>query len=845
MLNRKDTPKTVNFKRGLELLTILSLLFAVCLLPLTPSTILAAAQITVPDFEMQPVFKGWHRDREWVVLDIKLKNGAQMWRGQVSTTLTYAPGNEYSYSREVSLAANEQTQFFFYFLPTRYEPHYDIVLRDFNGQVVATKQLELDLINRTDYLIGVLTNSEKLNSNLLPKPGIIKVGTLERRTIIIPLTPADLPDQSETLRTLDALLLADLDYKALTATQWRTLESWVEEGGHLWLSGGANYQQLSANLNPALVPAQTQARVNAGQLTILFLPDNLRTVLTLANSEIQQLKLQVNTFVISRQEGDTLDGWPLVVSRPVGRGVVVATAFDLLQPPFSEMGKAASIWEALVYNTTTDQGYVFLKQELFEKDFVPRQLVKLPPPEKISLFWLVLILAGGWLIAGVGSLVLFKKFGRALLSISASGLLLVAALVLSWQIGASLTTRSVNLSRVSFLSFYAENIPVAIRTFNLSTYPDSQEYNLKFESQPSAPAGWLYRPQQIILPVSQTQAIPPQFFAQGEQAGFAPVRSSSNQGKNVQSFTGHSNIQGTLPIEASLAVLSDGRGLIGSLKNNSAWDLKEVVLVLGNNYLALGNMARGDYRQVLFNFSNRANFLPSQSIDAEQYGVDSKLDDQSQWLNKLRWTSLNAAYLSGQFAPMYQNSNLYFTAWLDDEAATKLVGGVKTADNLPLQMRDYALLIKPLPFGYQANDNQQKIIVPSASLASTNLNAVNVSYATDGSAKISNGGSVLLQYRLPTQVAFTPTRLSVLIKARRGDDSQTQYNPALEIYNWTRQSWETIANQDDKRNRIDLTGAIVPAYIEPGGNFIRLRATVKQGFYTIQQLNIELEGKRL
>jgi hypothetical protein len=340
-------------------------------------------------------------------------------------------------------------------------------------------------------------------------------------------------------------------------------------------------------------------------------------------------------------------------------------------------------------------------------------------------------------------------------------------------------------------------------------------------------------------------------FVQERVPATALIQSAFNQGQ-FQAYGSEGMLDTQLPIESNLSVLPDANGLGGTITNSSSWNLTDVTLVLGDNYLYLGNLPAREHRKVTFSFKRQPNLFPRQNVEMGLYGAtiasaDSTSDTnetQDLWQRNLRWTMLNTAYLNGRFSALYQSYSLYLTGWLEGTSVSELVGTTNVTDGLKMRQQNFAFLIKPLPFSYQPDSNQTQILIPAPVLVPNHLSSSNTSPSPDGSGniKLSPGSSMVLQYRLPAQLNMQATRLSFFVMSRREDRNGPVATPQLEIFDWNRQSWEVITNQGDTRQQIDLTNPTVSSFIEPIGGFIRIRVSTKSDLYLLQQLNIEVQG---
>lgn len=824
---------------------LLSLFLATGLTPLEASPL---NQPAFPDFKVQPLFDGNYRDGSWVALNISVRTTSRPFQGEVRAVLPYTSQSFYTYSHQVDLPANAESHFFFYMLPTRSEPNFDITLYSSSNQQVARKAVQLHLLSTWDYLVGILTDQDK---PALPSPGIIKVRQNDTRTLFVPITPGQLPDRSDALSSVDAVLVGKLDPASIRPEQWRTLAGWVQEGGRLWFSGANSFAALNGTADSALLAARSQGTLELNQLAVRILPDTVLPPLKTNDGQtiqVQRLVPQPGAQIIMRQEGGQ-DELPLVVGRALGQGSLIATAFDLTAPPFSEPQTTNAVWSAIADASNPGPDHAFLRQDFFKVDRLPSQISVRPPldfPDPLVL------LVGWWLyvlIIAPGGYYVFRKLDRPLLALVAIPLVSLVGGFLLWQVGSRQAASEINLTRVAVAAFYDDNAPVEVKTMGVSSGP-SASYTLELNSPAQSGTGWLYRPQTLVLPDPKMQSAPPALFVQGASPWQGQLQSVLTPEGKLQGFSGQGTVEGRLNIEANLVVLPDASGVAGTLRNTGNFSLSDVTLVLGNNYFYLGTLLGGEQRQIHFSFEQKANFLPDKSIDTDLYGanianLDTALANNKieQWERNLRWITLNAAYLNGRFSERYQNYSLFLTGWLNETDASQLIGNITSPEGLKVRQDDFALVVKPLPFSYRPNSKTRQVLVPSATLVANRSASVNISPDSDGNLKIGPDGSMLLQYRLPPQLNLKPDRFTFFIKSGRGEVGGPQADPRLEIYNWNRQSWEVITEQGDGRNRLDFTTSDLSSYLEPTGGFIRLRASSKDQSLVLQQLNLEVEGE--
>ncbi|HEX2909247.1 MAG TPA: hypothetical protein VH186_00460 [Chloroflexia bacterium] len=838
------------FRAVIQFVCALLIVLLVCL-PSTATTTYAQANPKPPAFKVQTLVKGYYRDGNWVTLAVSLQNGPQPWRGEVRALLPYDPQTFYNYARNVNLAAGASLDFNLQILPTHYEPHFDVNLYDENGNQVASQKVSLLPVLNTDYLIGVL--SEPNDPSTVPYPGVFRIRPNETRTVFEPVPASLLTDQSIGLTNVNALLLGNVKPEQLTGKQWQNLLGWVEQGGRLWISGGPQFARLSQFLGPGALPALSEGTFNLNRLSGKALPDTNLPILDGQNFNLQKLVPTAAGRVTMLQSGNI----PLVAGRALGRGSVVVTAFDLLSPPFTEPDKANNYWSIIADTSDPSLEHVFLKQNLFEMPDILRQVIAQPSRNIPDPTWLLAALFAYIGLMLVGFYYFVRKRNKTLMIYWIGPLLSVMLGWLVWFAASNLGAGEVQINRVAIVAYPADNdsSPATVTSFFTSAgLQRDAETKLQINNPSQITGSMLYRPQNPTFDGGMLQAKPPTIIRQDGASEPSVIESLPAAPTYVQVFAGQGTLESQLNIEAQVAVEPDGNGLIGTIANHSPYSLADVALVLGDNYLYLGDFPAGATQRVEFPFKKLPGFLPRQSIDPNMYSANISAEDPiskntsytyEQWQNNLAWTTLNASYLSGQFSSQYESYSLYITGWLREEAAEKLLGQVKNAGSGTLRQHNAALLLKPLPISYQPAQNSSTVLVPAASLVSVRSNDVRITPEIEGDLKIGKEGSTTLQFRLPPQTKMLPSRLSLFVESESQANPGSHTNPQIEIFDWTTQKWVLIAKMDDQRSRYNLTGPEISNFLEPVGGFVRIRASALNGSYRLTQLNLEIEGQKL
>ena len=203
------------------------------LLLVSPSAL--AAQTGGITLQVEPFFNGHYKYGEWLPLRVTVTNPGAALDAHVRVDLSQS-GGDTAWLVPVELPSGAQKQFTLYVLPPSFAQIARV--RVLNGtQELAKQDAPLTTHQNSDYLVGIIApNTESFN----PISGMTLTGGVPRIVRMLPLTLNDLPDRTEGLRALDALVVTDTDTSALSPAQTRALSSWVQQGGRLVLGGGAS-----------------------------------------------------------------------------------------------------------------------------------------------------------------------------------------------------------------------------------------------------------------------------------------------------------------------------------------------------------------------------------------------------------------------------------------------------------------------------------------------------------------------------------------------------------------------------------------------------------------------------
>jgi hypothetical protein len=244
--------------------------------------------------------------------------------------------------------------------------------------VVASAEVTLTQHEPTTPVMLVASSDQSLLRGIVWQPGV--TGSAEVHHVVL----EQLSPRAAALQGFDVLVIHGIDTGVLDQAQRDAIGDWVMLGGHLVISGGGDPRALSgfADLAPVVITGVGRgslARLTAVAPGSAALPDDVALS-------------QVTPAPQARAWPATGD---LVYSRPVGRGAVHVTRFDLAQ--LRGWDGSAAFWSQLV--PLADRDSLGVRER---SDFTPPLVsglalaeLQLPGVGSVALFFLLYLIAVG------------------------------------------------------------------------------------------------------------------------------------------------------------------------------------------------------------------------------------------------------------------------------------------------------------------------------------------------------------------------------------------------------------------------------------------------------------------
>lgn len=572
--------------RTFLLLLILAFLFAAALPSGGVSP--ARAQGPAPQIQAEAAFDGYFKYGEWLPVWVNLTNQGADVDGEVRVRVQRSFAAT-TFAVPVSLPSGARKRVPVYVLPNNFTREIEVQYVA-EGQALASQRVTVRPQANISFLVGIIAPRQGAMSQV---QGVELPGTA-RPLVLLDFPLASLPDRVEGLRSLDVLILNDVDTSTLTPAQVETLEAWVQAGGRLVLGGGAGAQQVASGFPESLLPLRPAGSVELQTA-------DLESLAGYAGTDPVLTPGPFLAATGSLLQGEVLAGspqLPLVVERRLGNGAVDFIAMDLSVAPFEGWSGTTAFWEAIL-------GPGSAYPDGLPPDMSPRQLrsssmpyaltnmpvLDLPSVRSLSLLLVFYIL----LVGPVNYLVLRwrKRLHWAWVTIPLVTVIFSAG---AFSLGYSLRGSDIIVNKIAMVEL-AESGVARVTSYLGLFSPGSQSYEVAVEGDSllSPVAGY----DDPWAPVPSGGAATEMVFVQGEPG---EVRGLTVDQWSLQSFMSEDVWPDFGQVTADLTI-KDGV-VTGTVRNDTGYTLTDAVVILRRQFVRIGDLAPGQEAEVNLSWRN-------------------------------------------------------------------------------------------------------------------------------------------------------------------------------------------------------------------------------------------------
>ena len=730
-----------------------------------PSAALAQEPLPIR-VEVEVGFDGNARIGNWTPVAVQMENQGPDFAGEVH--VLGRRDQSVRYVADIVLPKNSRKRLILYvpYLVGTPRLHVELVS---GGKAVASLETRVNLVGETDLFVGVVgqrTGAWNLLTTL-DLPGE------SRQVVVVPISPDSFPQRTEGLEAFDIIVLGDADVQALSSEMLDSLEGWVAGGGTLVLPGGP---QAGANLRG--LPEQLMPVVIAGSAEL----ENTSALERLGREPFPAtfpLQVSVSRAVSGRvlaQEGEV----PLAVLGRYGQGGALFLAFDPAAQPLAGWVGMPRMLKELLFQSLPPSLILSDQAQRGDPPGAMSQgsyssynaVSNLPALELPSINLLLGLIAGYIVLAGPVNYVALRRLRRP-------GLMWVTIPVLVLLFSGSayfLAVRAkgtdVQGSAVSVIHLADDTSWAQVRRMVGVMAPGRGDYRI-VDSGRALAASW-----------------------DGDGGGFrGSDRSSGDIGVKIRNVEERSELEllrmeqwtmrshlnyGVQRMEEALSydLYTDGRSLKGTVTNESATALKQVLLFTDGPVEDLGALGPGDTANVDIQLVASAGGQPGWREKLGQVGSSSR-SDPNERRQQRRLRDLAEEALESFYADSPGGLSHPIVAWTDEIPMGITVNEVEAAGP------SLTLFVKPVTPRIQG----------SFSLAGGLLlgRVVNVEGQVSGEGPgevvLSSGSAITFQFELPSDVQEID-RAALYVPFGRGFSPTAQSVEVL-AYHWKDDAWES------------------------------------------------------
>lgn len=778
--------------RGIPLAAwIFVLVFAWTFAGVSPAGAQAGAEVTL---KAQAGFDGYCKEGNWIPLRVTMQNSGPDLDVRVQASFrNTSPGNMSVNAADLALPAASRKEITLYAYPQGFLSTFNISLLADGRELIKT-DLKVNCLARENLLFGLITDNP---SAFLPlneiqtATGIVRVARLEI---------ADLPDRTQGLGALDAILVSGVDTGTLTAGQRQALKLWLAEGGKLLVLGGPKWQATVSGLNE-LMPVNLNATRTVSGFSQLEEYVGSSAVLE-GEAVLGVGELRARSEVVIEQ-----GGFPLIAQSEVGFGRVIYFAADPGLQPLSDWTGMQDVYAKLVGTRPLRPVWLTSQWDDYNANRALSTLNELGIPSIFFICgWLALYVA---LIGPVNYLVLNRLKRRELAWLTIPGLVVVFAGLAYFSGFAYRGTRPI-LNRLAVVQAW-DQLDQARANAVVGLYsPTRTNYTVDSGSQ------------FMLYPFGGTnvslQSENSWFALQQGLAMFVPDVLVEIGGLEAVSAQGYLS---PLEVTHDLVIAVDDRSpmLTGNITNASPYILKDAILVTPGGWKRLGDLVPGAAHNADLSLIPGPNGPEFYNLTASMLlGVDYFGDQASE--EDLRRVALMSAVMTSNYGLKEPNWGIYLIGWLD-EPLTSI--GLRDRE---FESIDTVLYIDQLSPGSEMTAAELKL-PPSLFIWETSSPGSTPYY--------SNGipvGGYILRFRPAVPIQFRAVKsLSV--------NMSSNANPAdvfVSLWNFEQEAWTSVDDLVWGENQIPDAGRFVARDGE-----IRLRVDGNQNSYIeMQASNVTL-----
>jgi hypothetical protein len=437
----------------------LAMLLTILLVPTAPAR--AASAIAI---EARALVGGRYEVGGWMALAVTLVNDGEPTQGDLAAATDAGAAQRF-----VEMPAGARKVVMLYVQPEAFQRRITVQYREPNGTVEAV--VEVQVLEQASSQVAVVGDG---TGTIRPQ-----LSALEAAGVPAPLslTVADIPERSEPLEGLSAIIWAD-DSSALTEAQRRSMERWVANGGQLVVVGGPNWQARTAAFADLLPLNDLTAVDSVAHAALASWSGSSAAAVDAATVSTGTLRDDARSLVRAD------DGTILASMRPVGAGRLILLGSDVASDVYRGWEGSPRLWARLLPSSAALEQFFGGGFPITEEaeNAMGSALGSLPSLEVPPAELLLVVIVAYILLIGPISYLILRRLDRRELAWVTAPLLVVLFTACSFGIGTSLKGSDVIVNQISLIRASTAGGAATVESYAGIFSPDRSTYDLTVDA---------------------------------------------------------------------------------------------------------------------------------------------------------------------------------------------------------------------------------------------------------------------------------------------------------------------------------------------------------------------------
>ncbi|MGH2380782.1 MAG: hypothetical protein ACRDG7_06125 [Candidatus Limnocylindria bacterium] len=454
MIIRTANPET---SRWAMLVAGLVLLLAAMLLPVAPVNAASSIQI-----EARALVGGRYMVGGWMAISVTLVNDGEPTEGTLA-----AATDAGTVQRFIEMPAGARKVVMLYLQPEAFQRRVTVQYDEPNGRVEAV--VEARVLEQASSQVAVVGDG---GGTLRPQ---LSIGDEAGLPAPLALTLSDLPERSEPLEGLSAIVWAD-DSSTLSEAQRRSIERWVGNGGQLVVVGGPDWQARTAGFTDILPLEGMTAIDDVPQASLASWSGADEPAVEATTISSGTLREGARSLISAE------DGTILASMRTIGGGRVILLGTDMATDAFRGWEGSPHLWARLLpTNAALEQFFGGFPPEEAQNS-MGSALSNLPSLEVPPAELLLVVIVAYILLIGPISYIVLRRMDRRELAWVTAPLLVVLFTACSFGIGNSMKGSEVIVNQISLIRSSGAGSAATVESYAGIFSPDRATYDLTVEA---------------------------------------------------------------------------------------------------------------------------------------------------------------------------------------------------------------------------------------------------------------------------------------------------------------------------------------------------------------------------